>query len=291
MYQYDDATAVAVRPGASNDGTPGWFTDGDPAAGASATILRAEFMNMLQAELLAILTGAGVTPSKSDSDQVLDALKIMFMKRSSSFLGNGAVVYGATTVLDATHAGKLVIAYGATGNLSFTLPAASAMDPGASISFLNSTNYVLTINAAGADLINPAKVTQASIVLKPGDTFSAVLYGTIWESAGGSAALPYIDGFLSALSANGYQKLPNGLIIQWGTKTSSGTASGNATATLPTTFPNAFLWGGAVVSGVGGLANNTVQVGAGTVSSLPMTTLSNAAITSAMTVFYLAIGY
>lgn len=39
-------------------------------------------------------------------------------------------------------------------------------------------------------------------------------------------------------SENGYQKLPGGVIIQWGSYTSSIAASGGADITFPITFPN-----------------------------------------------------
>ena len=74
MYQIDNSTAVAARPAASAAGTAGWFTDGSPGSGVPATILPAEFMNMLQAEFLTILSTAGITPSKTTSTQLMQAL-------------------------------------------------------------------------------------------------------------------------------------------------------------------------------------------------------------------------
>ena len=44
-------------------------------------------------------------------------------------------------------------------------------------------------------------------------------------------------GFVESFGTSGYQKLPGGLIIQWGTLTTGG--SGTAAATFPITFPNA----------------------------------------------------
>lgn len=55
-------------------------------------------------------------------------------------------------------------------------------------------------------------------------------------------AIP-ISGFARSISTNGWQKLPSGLIIQWGTCTVTATAGvgGTATVTLPITFPNSAL--------------------------------------------------
>ena len=43
-----------------------------------------------------------------------------------------------------------------------------------------------------------------------------------------------LPGFASSLAASGYQKLPSGLIVQWGTAT---TSAGTGTITFPIAFP------------------------------------------------------
>lgn len=43
------------------------------------------------------------------------------------------------------------------------------------------------------------------------------------------------------LASNGYQKLPSGLILQWGTTAATINMDGSATVTLPTAFPTACL--------------------------------------------------
>jgi hypothetical protein len=48
-----------------------------------------------------------------------------------------------------------------------------------------------------------------------------------------------MQNFSNSLTTSGYQKLPSGLIIQWGTGTA--VASGTSTVTFPITFPNACL--------------------------------------------------
>lgn len=53
-------------------------------------------------------------------------------------------------------------------------------------------------------------------------------------------------GSNQSLTTNGYQKLPGGLIVQWGT-TSAITVNTNVTITLPITFPNAGLNGQATM--------------------------------------------
>lgn len=49
-----------------------------------------------------------------------------------------------------------------------------------------------------------------------------------------------IEGYCTSFNDSGYQKLPSGLIIQWGSLQNNGTA-GTKTADLPIAFPNKFL--------------------------------------------------
>lgn len=78
-------------------------------------------------------------------------------------------------------------------------------------------------------------------------------------------------GMQASTSSSGYQKFPSGLIMQWGSATSSGTSSFNWTAYFPITFPNALLWGmaepsaQAVVGTIGlGIASSTTSYLTGT---------------------------
>lgn len=78
MFLIDHPTAVATQPTPTAAGTPGWFTGGDPTTATPATVVTADFLNMLQGELAAILTAAGVARSKTNNAQVIAALNILF---------------------------------------------------------------------------------------------------------------------------------------------------------------------------------------------------------------------
>lgn len=95
--------------------------------------------------------------------------------------------------------------------------------------------------------------TSAVQVVAPGTSGNVLTSnGTTWTSA----AL----NFDKSLSANGYQKIPGGLIMQWGE-----TASINSDSTLSVTFPTAFTTscfqvlatGTASTSGTGEVSLNT----------------------------------
>lgn len=74
MYQIDNSTAAATIPASTPVGTPGYFTDGNPATGVAATIMPAEFMNALMMENLNVLSAAGIAPAKGQYNQLALAI-------------------------------------------------------------------------------------------------------------------------------------------------------------------------------------------------------------------------
>jgi hypothetical protein len=89
MYQIDNGTAASSLPASTAAGTPGYFTDGNPAAGQAATVLPSEFMNMMMLENLNVLSAAGVVPSKASFNQLALAIK--------TIIQGGATTYAADT--------------------------------------------------------------------------------------------------------------------------------------------------------------------------------------------------
>jgi len=77
VHRPDHGSAVAVRPAAAAAGTAGWFQDGNPAEGIRGTVLEADFLNDLVANLMAVLTAGGVTPVKGDDNNLRDAILAM----------------------------------------------------------------------------------------------------------------------------------------------------------------------------------------------------------------------
>lgn len=146
----------------------------------------------------------------------------------------------STTLTYATHAER-VLACALAGSV-ITLPAANTCKAGTRI-FLSSHNSGnVTVNCAGSDLINLLGTgTSASITLGSRDNLELISNGvSAWVIGACSTALQYSGAaFAKSLLSNGYQKLPGGLILQWGT--SSTPASGLGGVTFPITFPSAVL--------------------------------------------------
>lgn len=103
-----------------------------------------------------------------------------------------------------------------------------------------------------------------------------------------------ITQFDSSLGSNGYQKLPNGMIMQWG---NTATVAGSITVTLPITFPVANLMAMASESGAAGWNSSVLSVygtHTKTVSNFGIKNLSwngSSFSASAGAVCWIAIGY
>lgn len=126
--------------------------------------------------------------------------------------------------------------------------------------FTNTGAATLNINGLG----EVALKKNVNIALAAGDILSGQVYtviydGTNYQLSGGLyVAAP---DFLSSLGNSGYQKLPSGLLLQWGTFTSS--SSADVTVTFPITFSAAayHAWvGGNYAPGTGVIAYSSIGI-------------------------------
>ena len=182
--------------------------------------------------LLAAINAQGITAPQFDADTSL-ATTAFVQRALGSFSANTAIT-GSTT-LTALNAGQHIQCSG-SGPYTVTLPAASSVPGGSVFAFYATTNGI-TIHLAGADVFQGMMAT--SFVLNTGDSLLVEASGVAWNVIGGSASLGATGQFPKALTANGYQKLPSGLILQWGNASTNG--SGSASVTFPITFPGVVL--------------------------------------------------
>lgn len=80
MFRIDDPSAAVALPTPEAAGTEGYWTEGNPGGGIAATLARSSFLNMIQEELRAIVTAAGLTPSKTVYNQVLTAIETLMQR-------------------------------------------------------------------------------------------------------------------------------------------------------------------------------------------------------------------
>lgn len=92
----------------------------------------------------------------------------------------------------------------------------------------------------------------------------------------------------SSISPNGYTRLPNGLLMQWGTQTASVNSSTTATATFPIAFPTALYSVSVMVLQAGTAADASVANTANTTAIVWKN--SNTGVAASKQMYYTAIG-
>lgn len=196
-------------------------------------------------------------------------------------LGNYQKVIGppGSTTLQATDIGSYV-EYTAGSGITTTLPSAVACAGGA-FTFYNNTAFTVSIAAAAGQTINVGRSNITSFNLTAGDNAIVISDGASW-SVLGSMQMAQSSLFGASFSTPGYQKLPNGIIVQWTGWTASGASPNvaySSTATLPIAFPsNHFVTTGAAHDVVGGFSGMVALVGQSlTLSSYGVTVISSTA--------------
>lgn len=247
MHRIDTATSAVDLFGAGKNG----FRNGNKAEGISATDLTAEFFNDVQENLARLIEAAGIALVKGDYTQLLTALRSAglfqtpaqfdnstkaatteFVQRAlGNRRGYANLAVNNTTLLAADAGRQFNITSVA---VTTYLPLLSEVQEGTAYHFKNTggaTNN--TVDRSGADVILANNVPITSVNVQNGDDLTVIKIAGAWVAVG-SAALKYSATFGASLAAPGYQKLPSGLIVQWGSVVTS------ASASVAVTFPVAF---------------------------------------------------
>jgi hypothetical protein len=78
LFQIDNSngnTPASTLPTPAIAGTPGYFAPFNPLLSQEGTVLTPDWANMLQSEIINVVTAAGLTPSKTTFTQLLQALQ------------------------------------------------------------------------------------------------------------------------------------------------------------------------------------------------------------------------
>jgi hypothetical protein len=225
------------------------------------------------------------TPAQFDTSTALATMAAL-----QRALGNysGSNLFTTSQTLTAANAGK-ISNFNSASAMSCTLPVLSTVPVGTAFPIENAGAGLVTIQAQGSDgLYFLGSGINSSKTMGGGDTALVVNLGTgSWNIVGGSIQHGVASVFGSSLASNGYQKIPGGLIIQWGVFV--GSASTDTTVTFPIAFPN----------GVSSITTSTIGVGslffAGyntlTVAGFKGCTYSATSTRGATNATWMAIGY
>ncbi len=206
--------------------TPRQIENGDAQAGGPDGLwneharVMIERTNWLSAALSALQNGGGY-------------------KSVATFAGN--------QTLTAADAGKCLIYEGAAA-VTLTLPLISAAPVGSIFEFINTGTANMTVQRAGSDQIDSGPSAVTSIAIPPNQSLKLIRAtgSSLWHPVSVTAA-GLATSFGSSLTPNGWQRLPSGLIMQWG----AGVVAGNGllTVTFPIQWPTAGMFGAHVTSG------------------------------------------
>ncbi|UQY45079.1 gp53-like domain-containing protein [Mixta hanseatica] len=177
------------------------FTGGNPQTGQLPTALDQDFFDALQEEIARVVEGAGLELDKQDHGQMLIALGMLFAEKDATITALSGL---------ATAANKLPYFTG------------------------NDKADVTDLTVIGRSILGQDTKDGVLSYLGLGDASKRGV-------GSGANQIPDMSSFSSLLSETGYQKLPGGLIIQWGLTGASNASTGIATATFPITFPTACL--------------------------------------------------
>lgn len=218
------------------------ITDGAIVLGTTALTFQNVTQGFAPINSPALINPTGDTPAQFDASQKLATTE--FVHRASGNLA-GYVAYAANTVLTAADVGKYV--YTSAPTVTLTLPDVTLLPGGSRIYIQAGAMTVCTVRSINGAITGPNgnQVGSSNVVLGNGVATEFIATGVNWLAVGGSG--------LAALFANGYQRLPSGLIEQWGTVSVQDNAE--LSIVLPVAFPNAILGALAGVS-------NSAQAGA-----------------------------
>lgn len=239
----------------------------------------------------AAFTESPTAPTPAQFDSSLELATTEFVRRNGLHFAT-PVLINAATVLSNAHSGKFVLLTG-TGHTT-NLPACATSVDGATIYLKNNGTGVMSIQKNAADSALTIDGTPATLfTLAVGEAAQATFIAAIglWDISG-VGALQHSRQFARSTAANGYQKLPGGLIFQWGTGANTYTTDTGQDVYFPIAFPTACIFclvGDAIGAG-GGVMSHLLNFKTTTkVNCYSTMTIANGYVTHIPN--YIAIGY
>lgn len=285
-----------VQPIGGAPGDP--YIDAEPGAGTEGSAVPAAAIEGPMRELVALIENAGLTPDGGDLGQVTGAVRSLIQKLSPAVAGAGGTANALTgtyvpAVTALTNGMTLSVRAGAANTTTNPTFAADGTAPKLIVKGNNLPLAAGDIAGAGFwaqlrydaaldkwVLLNPA--TGVGVFATPAEAQAQAESNRAISPATLAAAL---QGGNQSLATAGYQKLPGGMIVQWGLYTGSNVA--DVTVTLPIAFPTAAL----AIFTSRGYTPGAGTIGYGVGISVGLTQAKFRNSDSGQGYFYLAIGY
>jgi len=173
----------------------------------------------------------GVTPAQFDNSGKLATTA--FVKTAGLQFAD-YVGYAVSTTLPASICGKTVTVIG--NGIVLTLPLLSSVPLGATVTIHPAGASGTIVQRQGSDNILGTAGYTSAFPLSGTDSITLIASTACWLPISGSSQAQFSSLFGASLQGNGYQKLPSGLIIQWGMN--QGTTTSYQTYSFPIAFSN-----------------------------------------------------
>ncbi|NUF26917.1 phage tail protein [Gilliamella sp. ESL0254] len=297
MHRIDTSTAQRDKFGQGKNG----FTRGNPQTGTPATQLDYLYCDAIQEEIANAIESAGFTLDKSKHDQLAMAIK--------EFVNKGSVKLNSST--DSTSETEAATPL-AVKKVNDNAVIANANAISANSNANNAHNRINAIVDKFEPCVNESRVysnnkktylfvrddgivaaynTEKNKMVWGFDAKGELGVGTIHSSHVVGLSEHVTNMFTQSFGQNGYTRLPNGLIIQWGIVNSLGTDGRNGTLqSFFIAFPNACF----------SISTNDTGDGTNTTAAIPIstsqfkcwgkTTINDSPFRNT-TMFYMAIGF
>ncbi len=300
MDRVYESGAAAAPPGQPASPSTGYPTAGNPQTAVPATKPGPWWYHMVTEELRAVVAAAGITPSHTDVTQLVTAIRRLIdggdYKPSARVATTANIALTGEQTIDgvAVVAGDRVLVMAQTAGAENGIYVAAAgawaraedansagdLTSGVLVPVETGTENADTVWMLTTDGAITIGTTALTWQIKSGDASTArkgqVQLATSAEAQALTDALKALtpatlaaalQGANQSIGTNGYQKLPGGLIMQWGQADTNGT--GDTAVTFPIAFPTgvrSFVMG-TIGSGAGymgvfnSLTNTGVNVG------------------------------
>lgn len=267
--------ASGTPPSAPVSPSTGYATSGNPGTATPATKPGAWWYHMVTEELRQLIVAAGLTPDYTNTSQVAQAVQALIAAGAANdykasvraaTTANIASLAGGTPntldgvtlvandrilVKDQTTASQNGIYYvttlgtGANGTWTRATDAdgAGELTSGAIVAVEEGSTNVDSQWMLTTDGVITIGTTSLTFVRQSAGTFAsnaeAQAFSVTNKPISPATLAQALKGANQSLATNGYQKLPGGLILQWGNI--SFIASATATVTLPIAFPTSIM--------------------------------------------------
>lgn len=243
--------AAGSAPTAPASPSIGYPSAGNPGTGTPATKPGAYWYHMMMEEMLAVIAAAGITPDWTKLTQLASAIQSGKLFSSAaggtadaitaSFspaittLFNGMALYIRAAAANATTTPTFTPNNGTVAAKQIVKGAGAALAVG---DIAGGGHWIELQYDATLDrwvLLNPATGVSAATAFASNAEAQALSIAT--KALSPSTLAAALKGGNQSLAASGYQKLPGGLIIQWGSV--AGVSNSSVAVTFPVAFPSA----------------------------------------------------